>query len=52
MLAKAPALAADELVIDLEDAVAASMKESARASVATALASEAWARAIVSVSNT
>ena len=49
MLAKAPGLAADELVIDLEDAVAASMKESARASVATALASEAWARATVSV---
>ena len=49
MLAKAPGLAADELVIDLEDAVAASMKESARASVATALASEAWAGATVSV---
>ena len=49
MLAKAPGLAADELVIDLEDAVAASMKESARASVVAALASEAWAGATVSV---
>jgi citrate lyase subunit beta / citryl-CoA lyase len=49
MLAKAPGLAADELVIDLEDAVAASMKDSARASVVAALASEQWADATVSV---
>jgi len=49
MLAKAPGLAADELVIDLEDAVAASMKDSARASVVAALESEQWADATVSV---
>jgi len=49
MLAKAPGLAADELVVDLEDAVAASMKEAALASVVAALASEAWADVAVSV---
>jgi citrate lyase subunit beta / citryl-CoA lyase len=49
MLAKAPRLAADELVVDLEDAVAPSMKEAARASVVAALASEAWADLTVSV---
>jgi citrate lyase subunit beta / citryl-CoA lyase len=49
MLAKAPRLAADELVVDLEDAVAPSMKEAARASVVAALASEAWADLAVSV---
>jgi citrate lyase subunit beta/citryl-CoA lyase len=49
MLAKAPGLAADELVVDLEDAVAASMKEAALASVVAALGSEAWAGVAVSV---
>jgi citrate lyase subunit beta / citryl-CoA lyase len=49
MLAKAPGLAADELVVDLEDAVAASMKEAALASVVAALASEEWADVAVSV---
>ena len=49
MLAKAPGLAADELVIDLEDAVAASSKEAALARVVAVLASEAWADVAVSV---
>ena len=49
MLAKAPGLAADELVVDLEDAVAAGMKDSARASVVAALATAEWADATVSV---
>jgi len=49
MLAKAPGLPADELVVDLEDAVAASMKDTARASVVEALASEQWADVAVSV---
>lgn len=39
MLAKAAGLAADELVIDLEDAVATPAKDEARAAVATLLAS-------------
>ena len=38
MLAKAPSLAADEVIVDLEDAVAAEHKETARASAAAALA--------------
>jgi citrate lyase subunit beta/citryl-CoA lyase len=49
MLAKAPGLAADELIVDLEDAVAASAKDAARASVAAALTSSAWAGVAVSV---
>ena len=49
MLAKAPGLPADELVVDLEDAVAASMKAAARARVVEALASEDWADVAVSV---
>lgn len=49
MLAKAPGLPADELVVDLEDAVAASMKDSARERVVAALASVEWADATVSV---
>lgn len=40
MLAKAPGLAADELVIDLEDAVAAAAKAEARGLVADALAGD------------
>lgn len=39
MLAKAPGLRADEVVIDPEDAVAASAKDKARAAVVSALAS-------------
>jgi len=40
MLAKAPTLAADELVLDLEDAVEAGGKDRARSVVVDALASE------------
>jgi citrate lyase subunit beta/citryl-CoA lyase len=47
MLAKAPDLPADEVVLDLEDAVAASVKDEARALVATTLAG--WAGPTVSV---
>jgi citrate lyase subunit beta/citryl-CoA lyase len=42
MLAKAPARGADEIVIDLEDAVAASGKDGARATVLAALAEPQW----------
>ncbi len=42
MLAKAPTLAADEVVIDLEDAVAPSAKAQARAAVTAAIAQEDW----------
>ncbi len=49
MLAKAPGLPADELVIDLEDAVAAEQKDAARARVVEALASEDWDGVAVSV---
>jgi len=49
MLAKAPGLAADELVIDLEDAVAAGVKDAARASVVAALRGPEWAGVTVSV---
>lgn len=48
-LAKAPGLGADEVVIDLEDAVTASAKETARATVVAALAEQAWGGATVSV---
>jgi citrate lyase subunit beta/citryl-CoA lyase len=42
MLAKAPTRGADEIVIDLEDAVAASAKDAARATVVAALAEAQW----------
>lgn len=48
-LAKAAAAGADEVVIDLEDAVAPSAKDEARATVAAALESLDWGRATVSV---
>jgi citrate lyase subunit beta / citryl-CoA lyase len=49
MLDKALALAADEIVVDLEDAVAAPAKAEARAAVAARLADPAWRRRTVSV---
>jgi citrate lyase subunit beta/citryl-CoA lyase len=49
MLAKAPGLAADELIVDLEDAVAAAAKDEARGMVVVALASPEWAGAAASV---
>jgi citrate lyase subunit beta / citryl-CoA lyase len=49
MLGKAPGLGADELIVDLEDAVAASAKDDARALVAERLASPEWAGVAVSV---
>ena len=42
MLAKAPARGADEIVVDLEDAVAASAKDEARETVAGALGEPQW----------
>jgi citrate lyase subunit beta / citryl-CoA lyase len=48
-LEKAPVLAADEIVVDLEDSVPAEQKAEARAAVAEALAEGAWAAATVSV---
>lgn len=48
-LAKAPGLGADEIVIDLEDAVVPSAKEEARAAVLAALADLDWGGAAVSV---
>ncbi len=48
-LAKAPTLGADEIVIDLEDGVATSAKEGARAAVVAALAEQACSGATVSV---
>jgi citrate lyase subunit beta/citryl-CoA lyase len=42
MLAKAPTRGADEIVIDLEDAVATSAKDEARAIVVAALGEPAW----------
>lgn len=42
MLAKAPTRGADEIVIDLEDAVAASAKDEARAIVVAALGEPQW----------
>lgn len=42
MLAKAPSRGADEIVIDLEDAVAISAKDEARATVVEALADPQW----------
>lgn len=48
-LAKAAARGADELVIDLEDAVAPAAKEEARAAVTAALGELDWGSAVVSV---
>lgn len=42
MLAKAPTRGADEIVVDLEDAVATSAKDEARATVLAALAEPQW----------
>ena len=41
-LAKARGLAADEVILDLEDAVAPAAKEQARTLIATAVATEGW----------
>jgi citrate lyase subunit beta/citryl-CoA lyase len=49
MLAKAPALGADELVLDLEDAVAEGSKQQARSQVTRALAAEPFAACQVAV---
>ena len=49
MLAKAPGLPADEIVVDLEDAVAAGVKDEARARVVAALGDDAWRDVAVSV---
>lgn len=49
MLGKAPGLAADELIVDLEDAVAPSAKDEARGRVVEAVGSAAWEGARVSV---
>ncbi|WP_234796601.1 aldolase/citrate lyase family protein, partial [Mycolicibacterium porcinum] len=43
MIEKAKSLPADEVFLDLEDAVAPGAKESARAQVAAALADDGWA---------
>lgn len=48
-LAKGPQLAADEIVIDLEDSVPAELKDEARAAVVEALGDPRWAAATVSV---
>jgi citrate lyase subunit beta/citryl-CoA lyase len=42
MMAKAQGLAADEVMLDLEDAVASLAKEAARANVVAALGDQAW----------
>jgi len=49
MLAKAPRRGADEIVVDLEDAVATSAKDEARAIVAAALGEPQWRDARASV---
>jgi citrate lyase subunit beta/citryl-CoA lyase len=49
MLVKARSLAADEVVIDLEDSVAPPVKAQARAAVAAALAQEDWGGRAVAV---
>lgn len=49
MLAKAPSLGADELIVDLEDAVVGAAKDDARRMVVDALGTEAWSDATVSV---
>jgi len=49
MMAKALTLDADEIILDLEDAVSAADKAAARARVASAVASDAWRDRTVSV---
>lgn len=49
MLAKAPGLAADEVILDLEDSVVPAVKEQARASVSEALRHGDWAGKTVTV---
>jgi len=49
MVAKAPAIGADELVLDLEDAVAPAAKDGARVQLVEALASGAWREVQASV---
>src|SRR4051812_16864552 len=49
MLAKAPGLGADEVVLDLEDAVATGEKDRARALVAAALEAQDWGAVAVAV---
>jgi citrate lyase subunit beta/citryl-CoA lyase len=49
MLGKAPALHADEIVVDLEDAVAAGVKDDARVRVRSVLATEPFAGSSVAV---
>ncbi|MGH2988612.1 MAG: HpcH/HpaI aldolase/citrate lyase family protein [Solirubrobacterales bacterium] len=49
MLAKAPALPADEVVLDLEDSVPPDGKDRARDAAAAALAQDGWTAATVSV---
>lgn len=48
-LEKAPALGADEVVVDLEDAVAAAAKDEARAAAVRVLAGDGWGATTVSV---
>jgi citrate lyase subunit beta / citryl-CoA lyase len=48
-LEKAPGMGADEVVVDLEDAVAPAAKDEARAAAVASLASRAWDGATVSV---
>jgi citrate lyase subunit beta / citryl-CoA lyase len=48
-LGKGPQLVADEVIIDLEDSVPPELKEEARAAVATALRTDDWRAATVSV---
>ena len=48
-LEKASVLAADEIVVDLEDSVPVEQKDDARAAVVEALAGGNWAAATVSV---
>ncbi len=48
-LEKAPGLAVDEVVVDLEDSVPAALKAEARAALAAALAEGGWAAGAVSV---
>lgn len=49
MLAKAQGLPADEVVVDLEDSVAADAKDEARATVVSALADATWQGPVVAV---
>ncbi len=49
MLAKGPGIAADEVVVDLEDSVPAELKGEARAASAEAIAAGGWAAGAVSI---